>query len=582
MESDLRKVISEFVENPLQGSRALRLLYEKDQSGFFEMALPALREEPDSPGFHYLLTLLLSQGLLLRPLCNPHMFSLDEAKRIGRRLRLVDSHFDVRLLRTLVPNNGDTSTDDLERVANTPSGLRLLEILGEISDGTRVLPVMTRLLNHTDSRVRSKAALLVGRSNKNHKWVQDKLCEPDARVRANAVESLWGSDSAGSRAVFLSALGDADNRVVANALLALYRLGDPACVRLILEMLTHSDAGFRVSAVWVMGESGDQRFMPTLARLISEPEAELRGNAFRALAKIKKSMAARGDADHLDIFVGPPHREQANWVQFTAAVRCRRDAQIPDLNGTNFAMWEDSVLIREYTVEQRGKHEPVAIALGMPRILDRGGPPQVIQECAIERALRYKRGQDIWTVLKYVTASQESPNLSDTGGLSPADEDLSSLRMRFTANPDKIEGAVALPGTRMACGSDLHQAIRTLIDATAHMRAARNIVLICQSPHDTFTRDVEAEIEAAYLASIAVHIITPWPTNSMREMCSRTSGTLVAPPTPGGIPEALEGLCASLLNSYEVRFQSENPAASKLRLQIYTEAFTGETFQSLR
>src|ERR1700681_955398 len=109
MESTIRKVISEFVENPLQGSRALRSLYEKDQTGFFERALPVLREEPDSPGFHYLITLLLSQGLLLAPLCNPQVFSLDEAKRIARRLRLVDSHFDVRLLRTLVPHNGDTS-----------------------------------------------------------------------------------------------------------------------------------------------------------------------------------------------------------------------------------------------------------------------------------------------------------------------------------------------------------------------------------------------------------------------------------------------------------------------------------------
>jgi HEAT repeats len=440
---------------------------------------------------------------------------------------------------------------------------------------------MTRLLTHTDSRVRSKAALLVGRSNKNHKWVQDKLGEPDARVRATAVESLWGSDSAGSRAVFLTALGDADNRVVGNALLALYRLGDPTCVRLILEMLTHSDAGFRVSAVWVMGETGDQRFIPTLARLISEPLTELRGNAFRALAKIKKTMSARSDTEHLDIFLGHPQRERENWVQFTAAVRCRRETQIPDLNGTNFAMWEDSVLVREYSIRQRGKHEPVAVAVGMPRILDRRSPSQQVQERAVEQALRYKRGQDIWTVLKYVTASQEASGLADAGGLIPDDEDLSSLRMRFTADDDKIENAVAIPGSRMACGSDLHQAMRSLIDATAHMRAARNIVLICQSPLDTFKRDIEVETEAAHMASIAVHIITPWPTNSMREMCSRTGGTLVTPTSPSGIPEALEGLCASLLHSYDVRFQLENPSASKLRLQIYSGAFTGETVQSL-
>jgi hypothetical protein len=34
-----------------------------------------------------------------------------------------------------------------------------------------------------------------------------------------------------------------------------------------------------VSGVWVMGETGDPRFLPMLGRLIGEPVAELRGNA---------------------------------------------------------------------------------------------------------------------------------------------------------------------------------------------------------------------------------------------------------------------------------------------------------------
>lgn len=581
MEAAIRKIISEFVENPMQGSRALRLLFDKDQSGFFDRALPVLREEHDSPGYNYLLTLLLSQGELLKPLCNPQVFSANEAKRIARRLQMVDPHFDLRLLRTILPNNGNTSSADLERIANSPAGLRLLDLLSEISDGTRVLPLMTRLVTHRDPAVRSKAALLVGRSNKNHKWVQERMGETDARVRANAVESLWGSDTAGSRAVFWTALGDDDNRVVGNALLALYRLGDPASVRLILQMLAHPEAAFRETAVWVMGETGDQRFMPTLARMISEPVTELRGNAFRALAKIKKVSQARNGGERLDVLIAPPQRKQPDHVQFTAAIRCRREVQLPDLNCTNFAMWEDTALVQEYSIRQRGKQEPVAVALAMPRILDRTGPLLETEINSVDRALRYKRRQDVWTVLKYVTASEEAPTALDGAGLSPGDEDLSALRMRFTTSAEKIEAAAELPGTRLACAADLHQALRTLINATAHMRAARNIVLICLSPVDTFTSDIAAELEAAHMASIGVHIITAWPSDAMHTICARTGGTLVRVASPREIPEALEALCAGLLNSYEIGYQSRNPSASKLRLQIYTDTFMGEACQTL-
>ena len=317
MEAAVHKVISEFEANPMVCSRSLRSLFDRDQRGFFAGVLPLLRRGEDSPGFQYLLTFLFGQGILLRPLCDPRVFTLDEATGIARRLSHVDPQFDVRLLRTLLQKNGNTAPPELERVASSEAGLRMLHLMSEVSDGTKVLGIMTRLLSHPDSRVRSKAALLVGRSNKNHKWVQERMGESDARVRANAVESLWGADNAGSRGVYWSALGDEDSRVVANAILALYRLGDPGSVRLIQQLVSHPETDFRVSGVWVMGETGDPRFLPALARLISEPVAELRGNAFRALARLKKSIALRT--------AGEPRQPAATPGEQLAPIH-RRDA----------------------------------------------------------------------------------------------------------------------------------------------------------------------------------------------------------------------------------------------------------------
>src|SRR5436190_975812 len=156
-------------------------------------------------------------------------------------------------------------------------------------------------------------------------------------------------------------------------------------------------------------------------------------------------------------------------------------------------------------------------------------------------------------VMKYITASQEASLLG------PADEDLSALRMRFTTNAQVVSEAVSSPGTRLGCASNLHQATRTLIDAVGQQRAARNIVLVCASQVDTFTHDVRDLILDANTSGVTVHIISPWPVAAMHELCSRTGGMLLTPSKPDQIPGTLEGLCASLMHSYEVRYQPENP-----------------------
>ncbi len=582
MDAAIRKIIADFDANPMQEARALRLLFESNRFAFLAAALPVLRDESDSGGLHYIATLLHSNDLLLAPLCSPQVFTAEEAIRISRHLMEVDAQFDLRLLRNGVNNNGSTSPEELERLFGTPPGMRMLEILGEISDGARVISTMTQLMSHPDPRVRSKAALLVGRSNKNHKWVKDRLSEADPRVRANAIESLWGSDTAGSRAVFWTALGDDDDRVVGNAILALYRLGDPASIQLLLQLIAHPEISFRTTGVWAMGEAGDPRFMPILARMITEQVPELRTNAFRAMAKIKKAIAARTAGASFNVMLGPLRRARDNWMEFIAALRSASGGQPPDLNFTNFALWEDSKLVREYTVRQRGKQEPVAVAIGMPRILDRYSREQEIQQNAAEQGLRYKRQQDVWTVLKYVTVDPEHQvSAATAAAMTPADEDLSSLRMRFSRNPDVIAAAISKPGTRLACAANLSQTARCLIAWVRQMNAARNVILICQSPADVLGPDVRDQIEAAEAASVTVHIISPWPSDAMRQLCSQTQGTLLAPATQELIPDSLEALCASLLNSYDVRYKPENEDASKLRLQVYTATSMGEASQKL-
>jgi hypothetical protein len=218
-------------------------------------------------------------------LCDPEL-APRQALSLARAARDVDPQAEADIARELA-------------AAAEPSGdwgraQRLMEILSQISDGTRILPWLMRLLRHSDPYLRSKAVLLVGRGSRGVKSeVRKSLAEPDARVRANAVEALWGIDTEEVRELLRAALRDGNNRVVGNALLSLYRLGDCSVAPDLLEMAGHASAAFRATAAWAIGETGDPRFLAVLARMLNDPSAATRRRAFASLGRMKAAAKAR-------------------------------------------------------------------------------------------------------------------------------------------------------------------------------------------------------------------------------------------------------------------------------------------------
>jgi len=96
---------------------------------------------------------------------------------------------------------------------------RALDILDQTSCGRRLLPVVGHLVDHRNNRISAKATLFVGRRVQNPSWTAKQLTQPDARVRANAVEALWGVDSPAAAGILEDCSGDRNHRVVGNSLL---------------------------------------------------------------------------------------------------------------------------------------------------------------------------------------------------------------------------------------------------------------------------------------------------------------------------------------------------------------------------
>ncbi len=196
------------------------------------------------------------------------------AKSLGKILKKVDDRVVLDIARSAKGINKEKS-------------VKLLDVLYDVADNEGIAPILVNLLSSDDKRIRSKTALILGKLSDNLHFFHNALKDPDPRVRANAVEGLWGLDNPSARDIYLEALGDENNRVRANAAKGLYEMGDPRGLQVLKEMIEDHDEMMRASSAWVLGEVGDTSVIGKLESMAAEDPAETaRRNAIRAIEKI--------------------------------------------------------------------------------------------------------------------------------------------------------------------------------------------------------------------------------------------------------------------------------------------------------
>jgi HEAT repeat protein len=169
--------------------------------------------------------------------------------------------------------------------------LRVLSLLDKISDCSRLASFLVQLMRHPGAHVRSKVALLLGRSNLNLSRVKSFLASDDVRQRANVVEALWGRREPAVLTILREAAKDQHHRVAINALVGLCRAGDgDACDRL-KQLASSTDAVLRAGAAWAMGEVGDGAFHGPLMELMQDAEDKVRSMAAKSLKRLPASVA---------------------------------------------------------------------------------------------------------------------------------------------------------------------------------------------------------------------------------------------------------------------------------------------------
>lgn len=541
----LVELLEQFNEDAARSARGMREMLEQDCSQFLRAAQPLLRSIPDSRGLRALVTLLWSKGLFLNVLCNPSTLRLDEAVQLARAALSFNPVLEKVLMRCLLGANEPGALDDVFQE-------RLLEIMAALSDGDRLLP--PAMLQHPNVRIRSKAALLIGRSQNNSRWLKKRMSEADPRVRANAIEAVWGTTDVECKGILWDAASDEHHRVAANALVALYGLGETGSIALMIDMSGRASPLSRSAGAWAMGHTRDRRFLPVLAGMFSEADGTLRKTVFSAISKIKQGAASLLDAGRLCVSISKPSSQAEGLWRMGATVTTQEGLVVPGIRPTHFVVSSGGEPVAHFNVHENRLDPALLIGFLIPA----AGAGSTAYRDYVERCLveckKYQRPGDLWCVWEYsmtrpgVAASSEPAGAGKAGGVPEA-----AFGFLASAAPVETHRHLILIGPE-----------RPLERAAASAAAGEWNRLAA----------------AARAAGATIHVLSGGPDGAdfLNDLCSQERGRLYRADSRVEMRSHLEALCRSLLETYEItyRIPESGGAQPATRLQIYSPQGCGE------
>jgi|GEM_PF-998230 len=119
------------------------------------------------------------------------------------------------------------------------------------------------------------------------------LTDSDFRIVANAIEALEKTGGIAALARISTFASHPDNRVRANALAALHRLGHERSFTLFEKMIHSEYSAYRDSAAYAICTLKDPHFIPLLKELLGDSEPSVREKAFHGL----KFLAFQGNKE---------------------------------------------------------------------------------------------------------------------------------------------------------------------------------------------------------------------------------------------------------------------------------------------
>jgi hypothetical protein len=295
IQTAIQEALAANASDPPGSVASLRALQKQDPLEFARFAVQLLASEEASPGLKTVAELTATTGPIGDVLLLQREIPVPTAAAVIKRLNAADPLFEIRMIRKAIQDHREVNSIPL------PIALRLLQILDKSSDCSRLTNHLIQFVRHPSQHVRSKSVLLMGRGNLNLNRTKEYLLNPVARVRANAVESIWDHPDAGIRGALQECSRDSSQRVAVNALVGLCRLGDTEAARRLAGMAKSEDPVARAGAAWGMGHVNRPEmageFRAVLEILSGDSESKVRDMARKSLVGLAPPPAPEPEAE---------------------------------------------------------------------------------------------------------------------------------------------------------------------------------------------------------------------------------------------------------------------------------------------
>jgi hypothetical protein len=574
--AEISKALDSYTDQ--EGAAARQVLNQiaiSDPVVFFAAAIHVVAASKPSEGSRYLVVILAKDRRLSIGLLDPTVCTLPEALAVTRAAAEAGAQLQATLEMALNKAlQGQASPQKTERI------LRILDILSATSNQSCWNSFQVELMAYPDKVVRSKAALLIGRTTRNVAWIARRLLDRDPRVQASAVEALWGLDAEESKPHFISALKSKNNRVAGNAALGLYLTGDATGMRTLLEMLRHSDPAFRLSALWAIGETRDDRFLPVLAEHYKQAEGKLRLATVSAMSRIRRREKSAHETDPLHIHTSQATAQADGLRRLAFAVSCHPARNLSGIKPAEFAVWEDATLIVDYEV--RLVSPSALLMAGFVAPWSESGDEayeKSVRE-GLNQCLSMKRRDDLWRIDRYSIETNPQPDAkSSSEAVLPYDDAFLTPELKASlgciSDPELLRKVLVSTVPPERAAPDPLPAFQRQCEAFAKRGGKRHIFLFL---HDVAGADLKQDAAIARLAamaqenSVVLHGICPGAAGQwdlLRALClSHPEGSFTEiklEEMVDGLVDAYSNLCSRFEISYS-RPNSAVPASVKLRI----------------
>jgi len=544
-------LVRDFDREPVTSRERISDIARCQPEVFYRMAIEALRADITSRAAQYLVGLLISGGFLFRALCDPGL-GREQASELARLAQAGAPGVDVQLARQLA----DAASGDSSLAPGMTE--RLLEIVGEISDGKHLLPSLLRMLRNDNPYLRSKVVLLIGRTGGNLNWIKKRLQESDTRVRANAVQAAWGIDTPEARELLAWAARDGNNRVAGNALVGMFRLGESSALAEMVKMAAHDSPAFRRTAAWAMGETGDARFTEMLGRMIRDANAGVRRVAFGAMRRVRAAAAQASKATQWDVAAATcPKDPRTGERRVAVAVAAAEGRENPRVLPAQFLLTENGQVVWSYRLAEKTLAARMVVLLLFPRNLD-----QRWTDAAV-RCLGWKRTTDLWSILPYSGKDDEDADAMDV--------DLPD----FIASSSEAARALQQIPMRADCTGFWSAVQRAVLPGSNAVRGQRHIIIL--APAEVGGSADEELIAAVWASRTSVQVVSSSANPALDEFCLRLGGQFRHVKDGSTIEEAICSAYLSLLARYEIRYQPVAGDDATLKIRVQAPAGWGET-----